>query len=134
MCRELPSSQRADRWRPPQLNPRGTRSNLKVSNKIGLMRLRITFFLLFLIAPSLPAAEVEWPAKLGNWTLSKAADPGKVPGVRDPIPPDVLKESGYLSGASRLYQHAAQFAQITFYWFRGSSGAYEAHNLQSALT
>jgi hypothetical protein len=80
--------------------------------------------LLFLVAPSLRAADVQWPAKIGNWTASasSAATPGS-----DSVPSALEKESGLLNIGSRVYRDGSHALPLTLFTFRDSSGAYEVY-------
>jgi hypothetical protein len=88
--------------------------------------------LLFLVAPSLLAAEVQWPVKLGTWifTGQKSNGPGLLAAeLVDPV----LKESGLVGVSGRIYSDGPRIAHMTLYTFRDSSGAYEAYtHLQDA--
>jgi uncharacterized protein DUF6599 len=86
---------------------------------------------IFCLTP-LVRADVQWPAKLGDWTASGEAtavgsfssDPAFVP---------VVTESGFTSGVSHTYRSGNQTAQFTLYTFRDSSGAFEAYTAMKAL-
>ena len=100
------------------------------------MRTGIKFFVfiafIFTVAPFLRAAEVQWPAKLGDWTIdpSQSSKPA-APSLGD----DLAKESGLVSVRSQAY-HAGgnRTIPLTLYKFKDSSGAYEAYEfLRSKL-
>jgi hypothetical protein len=80
--------------------------------------------LLFLLAPRLRAADVQWPAKIGDWTASATSTP--VPG-HESAPSAVEKESGIVDISSRLYHNGPRALPLTLFRFRDSSGAYEAY-------
>jgi hypothetical protein len=86
----------------------------------------VAFSLLFLLAPSLPAAEVRWPAKLGSWSIgardSKLADQLNRSEAQQPL----MNEAGLVTVTSRTYVQGDKKADFTLYSFRDSSGAYEA--------
>jgi hypothetical protein len=106
-----------------------------VSNIIGPMPSRFTISvlsaLLFVLAPSLRAGEVPWPAKIEKWTVLSTTEALPVPGGRLPSP--VLKESGYVREESRTYRNGERQAFLTLYTFRDSSGAYEAYTFLRAM-
>lgn len=88
--------------------------------------------LLFFLVPTLRAGDVQWPAKIGEWTASSPA--GKVSSfTSDPVFAPIVKESGFVGGTSRSYTAANQTVQITLYTFHDSSGAYEAYTAMEAL-
>ena len=100
----------------------GTSVNLLVSNVVGLMRELILISALLLLAPSLRAADVQWPAAMGNWTASATSE--------DPTPASaspVLQESGLVRTSSHTYRNGDRSLSMTLYTFRDSSGAYEAY-------
>src|SRR5437868_15111043 len=81
--------------------------------------------LLFFLTPSLRAADVKWPAKIGSWTAS--SQPTKISSfTADPAFLPISKESGFVEGSSQNYKSANQEVQLTLYAFHDSSGAYEA--------
>jgi Family of unknown function (DUF6599) len=107
----------------------GTSASLLVSNIIGLMKARSSitaaFCLLFLLAPALRAADVQWPAKIDD--LEGSGIPSSVPaggGDQQPLP--VLKEAGIIKLGSRNYRSGDRSAQVLLYSFQDSSGAYQA--------
>ena len=107
-----------------------------MSNIIGLMKARsfisAAFSLLFFLAPELRAAEVQWPAKIGEWTASSPT--ARVPSfTSDPAFAPIVAESGFVAGTSRSYKSANQTVQLTLYTFHDSSGAYEAYTAMEAV-
>jgi hypothetical protein len=97
------------------------------------MRCFFLFLILFCLTPSLRAADVQWPAKIGTWTASAGKDESvTVPELTGQTPSPVLRESGFTSSASRTYRDGDRFAQMTVYKFRDSSGAYEAFTILQA--
>jgi hypothetical protein len=94
----------------------------------------VVSLLVFPLTPSLRAAEVQWPAKLGHWISSATPEPVVVPGVSTAnVPSGVLKESGFVGASSHLYRDGDRFAQMTLYVFHDSSGAYEAYTSLQAM-
>jgi hypothetical protein len=98
---------------------------------LGSMR-KFLFFLGFLSFVSIVgAAEVPWPAKIGDWTLES----GQSARANNPatLGADLAKESGLLSTISKNY-HAGgnRTIPLTLYQFKDSSGAYEAYNFLRA--
>jgi Family of unknown function (DUF6599) len=95
---------------------------------VDLMRERFLVFgacvLLLLMAASLRAAEVHWPAKIGPWTVSStnAATPGS-----DSVPSALEKESGLVGISSRLYHDGDVRLPLTLFTFHDSTGAYEVY-------
>lgn len=86
------------------------------------MRKFILISALLLLAPSLRAADVQWPATMGNWTASATTE--------DPTPASaspVLQESGLVRTSSHTYRNGDRSLSMTLYTFRDSSGAYEAY-------
>jgi hypothetical protein len=102
-----------------------------VSNIIGLMKARsfitAAFSLLFFLVPALRAADVEWPTKLGQWTVIPQREKGSTLGVDLGMP--ILKESALIDESSRSYRDADQTVDLKLYKFRDSSGAYEGYTL-----
>jgi hypothetical protein len=89
--------------------------------------------LLFLLAPSVRAADAQWPTKLGSWTAAPAIarNVADLTGLEMQIP--FMTESGLLSAKRRTYLSGENSVDVTLYTFRDSSGAYEAYtNLQDA--
>src|SRR5207253_8829680 len=88
----------------------------------------VSFLFLFL-TPSLRAGGVEWPAKVGAWTLlpSDAREGTQINKleIRQPF----MKEAGLLNADRRIYQNDGNTAEVTLYTFRDSSGAYEAYTI-----
>jgi hypothetical protein len=105
----------------------GTSVNLLVSNIIGLMRSRLTilatFCLLFFLAPLLRAADVQWPAKLGKWTLV----PNSTDTTKRIGDDSVMMESGFVGLSSRTYSDGTRSLPVMLCTFRDSTGAYEAY-------
>jgi hypothetical protein len=100
-----------------------------VSNKVGLMRTRLATFVLFasffLLQPVLRAADAQWPAKLGEWTLNSPSARSSA-GTSEASSSDALsRESGLVSVAHRTYSKGDDKAYLTLYTFHDSSGAYE---------
>jgi hypothetical protein len=99
------------------------------------MRTGIKLFAIFafilLVMPLLRAADVQWPAKLGDWTaestqISKSAAPS-------PLSDDLAKESGLISVSSKEYRAGGnRTIPLTLYRFKDSSGAYEAYEFLRA--
>jgi hypothetical protein len=82
--------------------------------------------LLFLLPPSLRAAQVQWPAKLGSWTITpiNARKAAEMNSLQMQVP--VMKEAGLVSANPRTYLNGKTSVDVTLYIFRDSSGAYEA--------
>jgi hypothetical protein len=97
--------------------------------KLKLMRTGIKFFAIlvaiFFMAPLLHAANVQWPAKLGDWTLDSSQS--SKPAVPSPFGDDLAKETGLESVSSQAYHDGGnRTIPLTVYRFKDSSGAYEA--------
>jgi hypothetical protein len=97
------------------------------------MRSRFTIFAtltaLLLFGPSLRAAEVQWPAKLGLWSDS-GPSPRNTAEMNGGGKRDVLmQEAGLLNVAFRVYVQGEHKAYFTLRTFHDSSGAYEALTL-----
>ena len=86
----------------------------------------VATFLLFLVAPSLQAADLPWPSKLGHWIASDAPQAGAA-GAGEGTPSSIEKESGIVGISSRLYRDGTQALPLTLFRFRDSTGAYEAY-------
>jgi hypothetical protein len=83
--------------------------------------------LLFFLTPAVRAADVQWPAKIGEWTAASTTTMLSVAG--EPTFPDVLKESGYAGAQSKQYRDGDRQIWLTLYRFHDSSGAYEAYTV-----
>jgi hypothetical protein len=94
------------------------------------MRLRLFVFIsaLFILAATVRAAEVHWPAKLGNWSVTNEPQAGIPPGSAG-TPSAMEKESGLVGISSRLYRNGTRTLPLTLFTFRDSSGAYETYTL-----
>jgi hypothetical protein len=91
------------------------------------MRTGIKFFaifaFIFMVAPILRAADVQWPDKIGGWTV----DPRPATKPSAPVDADLLKEAGLIQVSSKDYQAGGnRTIPLTVYQFKDSSGAYEA--------
>jgi hypothetical protein len=99
------------------------------------MRPRLLIFvvssLLFFLTPSLRAAEVQWPAKLGTWTASGTPQTSSVQTGDAPVP--LMQESGLASLSWRNYEDGNESHKLSLYVFRDSSGAYEGYTLLRGL-
>ena len=119
----------------PQLIRAETSVSLVVSNITGPMRFRLTISVIFslamLLAPSIRAGEVPWPATIGKWTAASPAGSG-TSFPSDPAFAAIVKESGLVAASSRNYKSASQTVQLTVYTFHDSSGAYEAYSAMKA--
>ena len=86
---------------------------------------------IFLTAPLLRAADVQWPAKIGNWTAdasqtSRSATPSTLSDA-------LAKESGLVSVITKDYRAGGnRTIPFTLYQFKDSSGAYEAYDFLRA--
>jgi hypothetical protein len=90
------------------LNKRGTRSNLKVSNRIGPMRPRLLISvvssLLLLLTPSLRATEIQWPGKVGSFKLQPGVPkPDGTPSFLSADLAGIGKESGFVGASPKYY-------------------------------
>jgi hypothetical protein len=93
------------------------------------MRIGIKVFIVFaaisFVTPLLRAADIQWPAKLGVYSLGgpymRSVDP---PESTDPV----LRESGLKTWSARGYVQGEHRIGLTLYTFKDSSGAYEALN------
>jgi hypothetical protein len=92
------------------------------------MRLRILIFIsiLLVIAANARATDVQWPAKLGNWSVTTEPQTG-VPPASAAAPSAMEKESGIVGISSRLYRNGSRALPLTLFTFRDSSGAYETY-------
>jgi hypothetical protein len=88
------------------------------------MRKTLIFFTFILFATAVRAAEVPWPAKLGDWTADSAAATKPTTSGEESL----LKEAGLVSTNTKTY-HAGgnRTIPVTLYTFKDSSGAYEAY-------
>lgn len=94
------------------------------------MRKILIFFSFFLLIGTVRAAEVPWPAKIGDWTAdAAAATNAAIAGNQD-----LTHESGLISATSKIY-HAGgnRTIPLTLYTFKDSSGAYEAYSFLNGL-
>jgi len=101
------------------------------------MRLRtlisVVASLLFFLTPSLPAGEIQWPAKLGSWTAAAANGQNLADATGAEMIVPFMKESGLISAKRRTYLSGENSVGLTLYTFRDSSGAYQAYTfLQDA--
>jgi hypothetical protein len=76
----------------------------------------------FLITPSLRAADVQWPSKIGAWSLGSTSNDAPRADTSDPV----LRESGLVGASTRVYNDGAKSLPITLYTFHDSTGAFEA--------
>jgi hypothetical protein len=79
--------------------------------------------LLFLLTPSLRAADRQWPAKFGNWNAVPGSSARAWVGSNDPV----MRESGLVSTSSKNYRDGGRELAMTLFTFRDSSGAYEGY-------
>jgi len=100
------------------------------------MRLRLLISvvssLLFFHTPSLRAADVQWPAKLGEWTVGPASPRQSAETKARELQQAFMKEAGLVSATLRIYTSGDKNAYCTLYTFRDSSGAYEAYTFYQA--
>jgi hypothetical protein len=123
----------------PQLIRAGTSDNLLVSNIIGLMRLRLTtiavFAVVFVLAPTVWAADAQWPAKLGTLT-AKFGDIGtsNLVSKRDaPKASPLEAEAGFVGLSTQAYENGGgRSSQMILYTYRDSSGAYQGYSFLRA--
>jgi hypothetical protein len=80
--------------------------------------------LLFLLTPSLWAAESQWPSKVGRWTAAANSRAANEAPSRQ-LEPALMKESGLITATHRTYAQGDKKAYCTLYTFHDSSGAYE---------
>jgi len=101
-----------------------------VSNIIGLMKVRSFIsaafsLLLFVAAPALRATEVQWPAKLGPWSI-RGPSPRNGAEIKDSeIRNPLMQEAGLVNVAFRTYSYGDHEAYLVLYTFHDSSGAYQ---------
>jgi hypothetical protein len=93
------------------------------------MRTGTKFFAIFafilLATPLLRAADIHWPAKLGDWTL----DPRPLSQPVGTFNEDLAKEAELTRIDTRNYQAGGnRTIPLTIYAFKDSSGAYEAYS------
>jgi hypothetical protein len=94
-------------------------------------KLFVVFAAIFLVTPILRAADVQWPAKLGDWTLDSAQAPKTA--SSSAMSDDLAKESGLIAVSSRNYRAGGnRTIPLTLYQFKDSSGAYEAYDFLRA--
>jgi hypothetical protein len=87
------------------------------------------FFILF--TPFLRAANVQWPAKLGDWTIS--SNQASTATTPLPLNDDLAKECGLVSVSSMDYRMSGnRTVRLTLSKFKDSSGAYEAYEFSRA--
>jgi hypothetical protein len=91
------------------------------------MRLLVLISALFCLTPSLRAADAQWPATFGKWTIVAEREQGSTLGVDLSMP--VLKESALVEESSRTYRDGDQLVYLRLYRFRDSSGAYEGYTV-----
>jgi hypothetical protein len=99
------------------------------------MRFRLTNFVVFslfvLLAPSVRAADIQWPAAFGRWTIDSQSEASSLAlDQGDPI----LKESGLVDERSRTYRDGDQLVRLRLYKFHDSSGAYQAYTVMQQET
>jgi hypothetical protein len=85
----------------------------------------------FLIAPLLRAADVQWPATLGSWTVGPAQPKNSSDANTSNIRQGFMQEAGLKGIEVRAYNSGGKKARLTLYTFQDSSGAYEAFNVLS---
>ena len=86
-------------------------------------KLLAAFALLFFLTPLLRATDVQWPAKLGDWTV----DPRPINQPVGTLSPDLAKETGLTQISVKNYQAGGnRTIPLVLYAFKDSSGAYEA--------
>jgi hypothetical protein len=89
------------------------------------MRLRILISALFVLVPTVRAADVQWPNKLGRWVA--VPDEAVHAGTNGQAGSPLFKESGLVATSSRVYRDGDRALPLTIYTFHDSSGAYEAY-------
>jgi len=89
--------------------------------------------LLFFLVPALRAAETQWPAKLGTWTLASSAEAPAGADIAAQNPSGVMKESGLVGRSSRTYRAGDRVLPLTLYTFHDSTGAYEAYTVLQGM-
>jgi hypothetical protein len=116
---------------------RETSVNLLVSNIIGLMKVRsfipVLCSVFFFLVPSLRAAEVQWPAKIGIWTLAGSAETPAGPDTAGQNPYGVMKEAGLVGTSSKTYRAGNRVLPLTLYTFHDSTGAYEGYTVLQGM-
>jgi hypothetical protein len=90
------------------------------------MRARLVISALLFLTPTLRAADLQWPPRIGKWTAPSPAETVAVPGAGEAALP-LLQESGFVSTNSLAYRDGDRILPVTLYTFRDSSGAYEAY-------
>ncbi|MBV9888090.1 MAG: hypothetical protein JO119_16225 [Acidobacteria bacterium] len=91
----------------------------------------LVFAAIFILTPILRAADVQWPAKLGDWT----ADPSQASKSAAPsaLSDALAKECGLISVSTKDYRAGGnRTIPVTLYQFKDSSGAYEAYDFLRA--
>src|ERR1700723_2320725 len=99
------------------------------------MRTGIKFFaifaFIFMVAPLLRAADVQWPASLGSWTVGAPQPRTSSATFSSNIRQDFMQEAGLKGTDVRVYSNGAKKAYFTLYTFKDSSGAYQAFSVLS---